>query len=145
MFFGTYRHNLDDKNRLVVPSKFRNILGSSSLYIMQGYEGALEVYKQETFAALVSRIEKLAYNDPNARNFIRTRLSSVVEVEVDNSGRISLPVSLVNRYNITKDVVVIGVNDHFEIWSASKWDPYIEEVGGDLENIAARLGNYDDH
>ena len=139
MFFGTFKHNLDSKNRLVVPSKFRSNLGSSFLYVMKGYDGALEVYKQETFDALIERTNALAYNDPEARAFMRLRLPSVVEIEVDSHGRIALPTSLVAEYNISKDVVVIGLNDHFEIWSLGAWEAYQSEIKGDFEAIAARL------
>jgi MraZ protein len=75
------------------------------------------------------------------REFLRTILSSVVEMEADKVGRIQIPTPIIKKYNIEKEVVVVGVGDHVEIWSQSKWNEYIEKSDANLEDIAEGIEN----
>lgn len=138
MFFGQYEHNLDDKNRLMIPSKMRGEIGSK-LYILKGFDGSLSVYKSETFEKLVSEINNLPYNLRNSRDYLRLTLGSVSEMEVDRLGRIQIPTSLISKFNISKNVVVIGVGDHFEIWNKATYNEYENKVNKEYENIAENL------
>lgn len=138
MFFGTYTHNLDNKGRMVVPSKFRVVLGTLA-YVMRGYEGALEVYQQAAFDVLINKISTLNYTSKDARAYIRSRLASVVEIEVDDHGRIALPAKLLAEYKIGTQVNIIGVYDHFEIWDAKVWSEYSESSNQTLEEVAEKL------
>ncbi|MGI6714290.1 MAG: division/cell wall cluster transcriptional repressor MraZ [Bacilli bacterium] len=138
MFFGTYRHNLDHKGRMVVPAKFRPVLGNLA-YIMRGFEGALEVYHPSAFEKLLSELEELRFTERSARDYMRARLASVVEVEVDDHGRITLPTKVLETFKIGTAVVIIGVQHHFEIWDATAWETYQERVNAHLEEVADRL------
>ncbi len=138
MFFGNYQHALDNKGRLVIPSKIRDEAGDL-LYIMKGYEGCLSVFKESTFQAEVQKINALPFNQKNARDYIRMQLSSVVELEVDKQGRIQLPTQLLNEYHIGKTVVVVGVVDHFEIWDTLSWAQYLKDNEGSYEVKAEAL------
>jgi MraZ protein len=132
MFFGNYQHTLDNKGRLVIPSKMRDEAGDL-LYIMKGYEGCLSVFKESTFQSEVQKINALPFNQKNARDYIRMQLSSVVELEVDKQGRIQLPTQLLSDYHIGKTVVVVGVVDHFEIWDTLSWVQYLKDNEGSYE------------
>ncbi len=127
MLYGRYEHTLDSKGRLMIPSKIRNELGGSTLYIMKGYDGALSIYKESTFNELATEIESYSFEKSSSRDFIRTRLSSTYDLEVDKLGRITLPTALLSRYGIGKDVVVLGVYDHMEIWDKDKYLAYEKE------------------
>ena len=123
MFFGTFEYLLDDKNRLVVPKKFRESL-TKKLYVLKGFDGCLSVYLEGDFQNYMSKLEKLPFEDKMARDVLRIALASVIEVEVDKASRIQIPTQVIKSYGITKEVTVVGVIDHFEIWSKDKWQDY---------------------
>ena len=116
MFFGNFTHNLDEKGRLVIPSKMREALGSRA-YILKGYDGALSIYPESDFLKLVSDMEKLPFHKKTARAHLRAQMSSVSELLIDRQGRALLPTSLLAKYHIGKEVVVIGALDHIEVWN----------------------------
>ena len=138
IYFGTYQHSLDAKNRLLIPSKLKALL-TSTVYIMKGFDGCLSVFDHNSFQNYVEKLQKYSFNHSKEREFIRTILSSVVEMEADKVGRIQLPTSTVKKYNISKDVVVVGVGDHVEIWNLDKWNEYIEKSDATLEDIAEEI------
>ena len=138
MFFGLYEHTIDEKNRLMVPRKMRDEAGVK-LFIMKGFDGALSIYKANAFEKLVSETENLPFNMRNSRDYIRATLASAFEIDVDRQGRIQIPTTLMNKYNITKEVVVIGVGDHFEVWSKQAYDEYEKRVNDSFESIAENL------
>ena len=138
MLLGTFKHNLDSKNRLALPSKFRSQL-QEIVYILKGYDGAVSVYCEEGLKDLIKSINSLPFNQKDSRDIARLTLASVVELQIDASGRIQIPKDVVINYNITKEVVVIGLVDHFEIWSKSTWEEYVEKGNREFETIAERL------
>ena len=140
MYFGYYEHSLDDKGRLMIPSKLREgLIAGSPLYVIKGFEGCLSVYNEATFSKLCSQIEELSYNDKTTRNYIRNVLGSVVILNVDKLGRIQIPTSVLNRYNILKNVSVLGVGDHFEIWDLEAYLNYQKENEESFEDSADKL------
>ena len=138
MFYGSYYHNIDDKGRLVIPSKMRNELGLKA-YILKGYDGALSIYKESEFTKLVEKLNSLPYNKKNARAFLRVQLASVCELDIDKQGRALLPVQLLAKYKIGKEVVVIGALDHIEVWNKAEYDEYEKASDSTFEDIAEDL------
>ena len=138
MFFGSYAHTLDNKGRLVIPSKMRNE-AVGRLYVLKGYEGSLAIYKEEDFQRLTLALENLPYNQRDSRDVQRIALASVTELEVDAQGRIQLPSRLLTDYKISRSVVVIGVINHFEIWDASAWEKYLQQNEKEYEAKAEKL------
>lgn len=126
MFFGSYEHVLDDKNRLCLPSKIRqNVTGK--LFILRGYDGALSIYPEEAFNKYLESLNSLSFANHLSREVSRIALSSVFELEIDKVNRIQIPTALKEKYNITKEVVVLGLNDHIEIWSKDRWNEYLKD------------------
>lgn len=142
MFYGSYIHTLDDKGRLVIPSKMRNELGIKA-YILKGYDGALSIYKESEFEKLVEKINSLPFNKKNTRAFLRTQLASVCELEIDRQGRVLLPTQLLSKYKIGKDVIVIGALDHIEVWNRVDYESY-EQQSASFEEIAEELDSDND-
>ena len=140
MFFGTYSHSLDNKGRLVIPRKMRDELGVK-IFIMKGYDGALSVYKEEAFLKLIEEEETLSFKKKEHRDYLRIRLASVVDLEVDKMGRVQIPTSTLTKYNIGKDVVVLGAGEHIEIWDANKYEEYISSIEENFEEIAERISS----
>ena len=138
MFFGNYSHSLDDKGRLVIPRKMRDELGFK-IYIMKGYDGALSIYKEEAFVKLVEELERLSFNKKENRDYLRLKLASVTDLDVDKMGRVQLPQALLTKYHIGKDVVVLGVSDHIEVWDEKKYQEYLSSIEDSFEEIAERL------
>ena len=125
MFFGSFEHTLDEKNRLLIPSRLRGELGSK-VFIMKGYEGSLSVYPENQFSKYIEKLEHLPYESKLSRDIERISLSSVFEIDVDKVNRIQIPTALINKYSISKDVVVVGVINHIEIWSKANWEEYLK-------------------
>lgn len=138
MFFGSFEHSLDEKNRLLIPSRLRGQLGTK-LFIMKGYEGCLCIYPEEQFAKYLDKLQSLPYESKLSRDIERISLSSVFELEIDKVNRVQIPTALVNKYSISKDVVVVGVIDHIEIWSKKKWDEYLKDNEAEFENKSEEL------
>lgn len=138
MFFGSFEHTLDDKNRLLVPSKLRGELGSK-LFIMKGYEGSLAIYPSASFTKYLEKLENLPYEAKISRDITRIALSSVFELDVDKVNRIQIPTALINKYAISKEVVVVGLIDHIEVWSKAKWDEYLKANEKQFEEKSEEL------
>lgn len=138
MFFGSFLHSLDDKNRLLIPSRLRGQLGSK-LFIMKGYEGSLSIYPDEQFQKYLAKLETLPYESKLSRDIERITLSSVYELEIDKVNRIQIPTALINKYAISKEVVVVGVLDHIEVWSKDKWEEYLKKNEGEFEEKSEEL------
>ena len=142
MFYGSYIHTLDDKGRLVIPSKMRDELGMKA-YILKGYDGALSIYKESEFEKLVAKINSLPFNKKNTRAFLRIQLASVCELEIDRQGRVLLPTQLLSKYQIGKEVIVIGALDHIEVWNRNDYEAY-EKQSSSFEEIAEELDSDND-
>ncbi|NLB49271.1 MAG: division/cell wall cluster transcriptional repressor MraZ [Erysipelotrichia bacterium] len=142
MFFGTYFHTLDNKGRIVIPSKLRAEAGRL-VYILKGFDGALSIYKENEFDDLVKEIESLPFNKKNSRDYLRIQLASACQLEVDQQGRVQLPAHLLAKYGISKEVIIIGVGDHMEVWDKTTYEQYEKKVEQDFEKIAENLESHD--
>ncbi len=142
MFFGNYVHNFDDKGRLVIPSKMRDQLGSKA-YILKGFDGALSIYREDDFLKLVEELKKLPFHKKSARGYLRTQIASVCELDIDRQGRALIPTSLLNKYNIGKEVAIVGALDHIEVWDKAAYEAYDKEMNDNFEDNAEALGEND--
>ena len=140
MYFGYYEHVLDEKGRLVLPRKLREGLSEGSLlYILKGFDGCLSVYNEVDFQKLCEEVNKIDFNKKNSRSYLRTVLGSVVELSLDKVNRVQLPVAILNKYQISKNVVLLGVGDHFEVWNKDTYEAYQKESESKFEEIAEGL------
>ena len=138
MFMGEYHHNIDDKNRLIIPSKFREELGNDFI-ITRGIEKCLFVYPREDWQKIVEKLESLPFTKKDARNFTRFFLSGAVDAEIDKQGRSSMSQARVNYANIEKECVIIGVGNRLEIWSKQQWDDFFNSAQDNMSDIAENL------
>ena len=138
MFMGEYHHTIDDKGRLIIPSKFRTELGESFV-ITRGLENCLFVYSLVEWNKIVDKLKKLPFTKKDARNFTRFFLSGATITELDKQGRANIQASLIDYASLEKDCVVIGVNDRLEIWSKDKWEEFFNANSDTLSDIAENL------
>lgn len=138
MLMGEYHHNIDEKGRLIIPSKFRSDLGEKFI-ITRGLDKCLFVYSEEEWNKLIAKLKTLPFTNKDARNFTRFFLSGATVCEFDRQGRINISSSLVSYANLTKECVIIGANDRLEIWSEELWNNFIESNEDNLSDIAENL------
>ena len=118
MLIGQYQHNIDAKNRVIVPAKFREDLGER-FYVTKGLDGCLFVLSEEGWKRLQDKIVAMPMS--KARQLQRFFFSGAAEVEPDKQGRILIPQPLRDYASIEKDVTFIGTGDRAEIWSTECW------------------------
>lgn len=138
MFMGEYHHTIDDKSRLVLPSKFRTGLGNKFI-ITRGFEKCLYVYSIAEWNEIEKKLKTLPFTKKDARTVIRTFFSGATECEFDRQGRTCITSPLVRYAGLTKDCVVIGVNDRIEIWDKNEWEQFLNENSDQISDIAENL------
>ena len=138
MLLGEYHHNIDDKGRLVIPTKYREELGDTFV-IARGIEKCLYVYSTSEWEKLVSKLNTLPFTKKDARTFTRSFFSGATVWEFDKSGRINITSPLVSYAGLEKECVIIGVNDRLEIWSEDAFNNFMNENSEQLEEIAEHL------
>ncbi|WP_349515841.1 division/cell wall cluster transcriptional repressor MraZ [Leuconostoc suionicum] len=142
MFMGEYSHTLDTKSRLIIPAKFRNQLGDQFI-ITKWMEKSLRAMPMAVWEKLQEQLNQLPLGKKDARAFRRFVMAGALETEFDKQGRIVVPNNLREYASLEKSVVVTGVGDSFEIWSAENWSAYTAETADDFDNIAEGLVDFD--
>ncbi len=131
MFLGTYRHQIDQKNRIRIPSKFKQGLGNNFV-ITKGIGGCLFVLP-DGGDKLFEKIAELPTFDEDVQKSVRILLSSAFEADEDAQGRLLLPKELINFANIKKNIVFVGVGKRVEIWAEEHWEEY--NTNSDFDTI----------
>lgn len=138
MFIGEYQHALDTKNRMIVPAKLREGLGSKFV-ITKGLDGCLYAYPESEWKILEAKLKTLPLTNKDARSFVRFFLGAC-EIETDKQGRGLIPQNLKEYAGIEKEIVSIGVLSRVEIWSKEKWQEY-NESDVDFDSIAEKMSD----
>jgi len=137
MFMGEYNHTIDEKGRIVVPSKIREQLGHDFV-VTRGLDNCLFIYPKNEWDNVINKYKELP-NTKDARNFMRFFLSGATVNEFDKQGRINIANSLIKYANLKKDCVIIGVNERLEIWDKDSWEEFISKNEENLSDIADKL------
>lgn len=138
MFMNQYNHTVDAKGRLIIPSKFREVLGDEFV-VTKGLDGCLFVYANEDWSIFAQKLTSLPLVDDDARDFARFFLAGAISVEVDKQGRILLPSNLREFAQLDKDVILAGVGSRVEIWNKDVWDK--KNAMTDIRKITAGMRN----
>ncbi len=139
---GEYHHSLDDKKRLIIPSKLREDLGDYVI-VTRGLEDCLFIYSQNAWNDIVNKLKTLPFTKKDARSFTRLFLSGATVCEFDKQGRITLKEPHTNYASLIKDCVIVGVNDRIEIWSKANWDNYFSNNKESMADVADHLFEVD--
>ena len=140
MFIGEYHHTIDEKGRIIIPSKFRDELGSNFV-VTRGIESCLFVYPNKNCEQICEKLNSLPFTRKDARVFNRFFMSGATNVELDKQGRINISSPLITHANLKKDCVVIGTGDRLEIWSKEDWDSFFNSNKDSMSDIAENLFN----
>ncbi len=142
MFLGHFQHNLDDKGRLMIPARFRELLEGGA-FITQGFDKCLMVMADAYFKQVYERIEAMNLADPTARLLRRLILSNAYPVEVDKVGRILVPQNLRAFLGIENgELIVAGQGEYFEVWTPALWSEQMAQLQ-DTEANNARFSTLD--
>ncbi|SUU92482.1 cell division protein MraZ [Anaerococcus octavius] len=134
MFLGEFTHKLDSKNRIMIPSEFRNDLGEE-FYITKGPENSLVIYTKDEFERQSLRLDELVNENKKNRAIKRLFFSSTIKTSFDKQGRVLLNKNLRDYAHIESEAMIIGNNLTIEIWDLDLWQEYINEVEVNLSDI----------
>ncbi|AFG38172.1 division/cell wall cluster transcriptional repressor MraZ [Spirochaeta africana] len=141
MITGDYRNTLDEKGRLLIPSRIRTELPGSCLVLTQGIEQCIWMFPPENWKRLSDSI--MASTSPfnaQARLIQRRIIAPAQEVEIDKAGRITIPPSLREYSRLTKDTVILGIAQYLEIWDADEYRTYLDDKEAEFKSAAEGLG-----
>jgi MraZ protein len=137
VFIGEYSYSLDDKGRVVLPSGFRADL-KGTIYVVKGFEGCLRVYDEREWSIQQQRYAGLSDLNEKARKLKRLIFSGMNEVVPDRQGRIKISQALLSYAGIDqeKEVVIVGVDTHIEIWARQRWEQFINSYDQQIDVLA---------
>ena len=137
---GEHDHSLDDKNRLTLPSKFRPAF-EDGLVVARGFDGCLAVYPMSEWARMSDRFAALDPLSEDSRRVSRHFFGGATQLDLDKQGRLVLPQALIEHAALERELTVLGVHDHLEIWNRATWRRLQQEPEGRVEDAAERLAN----
>ncbi len=138
MLIGHYQHNLDDKKRISIPSKWRRDLGKKVI-VTSGLDKSLFVFSLKEWIKISDRLSELSITNPDSRSFARFMLANAFEVDLDSVGRILITDTLKTFANISKKVISVGMHSRVELWAEEEWEKYSKNNNQQADQIASRL------
>ncbi len=140
MFRGSSFHTIDAKGRLIIPARFRDVIRADGgeRVMLSRMDGCVVVYVLEEWRRIETRILQLAQKNDNMRRFRRVFIGGAFDCTCDKQERILIPPLLREYAGLQKDVVLVGVLDHFEIWSREKWEQENQNLEKDLKQEEVR-------
>jgi MraZ protein len=138
MLLGEYEYKVDNKGRLPIPPKFRQEF-KEGVVLTQGMEECIVAYKKSDFEKLAANYTAEKFANSKMRRLNRLTFGHAFDLEMDNQGRIALPVSLKQHAKIVADAIIIGANNCIEIWSPDKWNNEEADGAGQMWQIVESL------
>ncbi len=136
---GTHHRTLDEKHRVAIPKPLREGLElgeNATLYLAPATDGALALYPEATFRRLGERLQAASPNARQVREYARLFFARAAAVRIDNQGRLRVPIELVELARLSGEVVLVGVQDHVELWPRAVWQQYVTERAERYDEIA---------
>ncbi len=137
MFIGKYPYNLDDRGRVVIPPRYRDAF-KAGLVLAIGIDPCITLYSPDGWTEFTQRLEALSFTNEDARRLRRSLYSNAFPGELDRQGRVLLSSDIREYAGIAQEVMVVGSNDHLELWAKDRWLQEEASLPG-LVQIAARL------
>ncbi len=124
LFLGEYDHALDERGRVTIPRKIRQELGEDEVVLSRGFDTCIFGFDRASWEREAGKHLETPVTDDKARSLRRYLFAGAQKAEVDKLGRILLPAQLKEYASISRNVVIIGAGDHFEIWDKERWEAY---------------------
>jgi MraZ protein len=140
MFYGTHEHTVDEKNRLTLPAKFRDGL-DGGVVLVRGIDRTVDVYPRRSWEASAERISALDSLTREAREMKRFVFAGATVTDLDKQGRVLVPPDLARHASLGRDVAVVGVDDHIEIWDRPQWAAHVSAIEGSVGDVAERAAD----
>ena len=140
MFMGEYNHIIDAKGRLIIPARFRELLGEEFI-LTKGLDGCLSICPMDAWEAFETKLRALPLTNKNARTFTRFFVAGATNCELDRQGRVLVPQPLREFAGLEKEVVLTGNLNRIEIWSKEKWSENCNY--DDMDSIAESMRDMD--
>jgi MraZ protein len=140
---GTFPRTIDEKQRLAIPKRLRDALcqgqdETSVLFAAPGTDGSLALYTEESFSRLADQLAASPPTGQDVRAFSRLFYAQAQRLDVDRQGRVRIPLELVQLAGLAKDVMLVGVRDHLELWDRKRWDEYLTQQQKQYDQLAER-------
>jgi len=139
---GQYFHAIDAKSRLTIPAKLRDAINRKEetyrFYAVPLFDKVLYLYTPQTYEQIAPQFEPKLDANADVRDFKRLRFGLAEQLEIDRLGRVLIPDSMAKRCSLTKDVAIIGVQDHIEVWDRARWEAHMSQQLDRQEELAAR-------
>ena len=139
---GEFRHNIDAKGRLIIPSKLREQCGES-VVITRGFDGCLALYTQEGWNDYYQKLQTLPKTKERHVTLLELLLQEQVNVNFDKLGRVNIPNVLRIEGKLEKECIIVGVGDHVEIWNQNIWDDYYDANKDNFDEISESLEGFE--
>ena len=134
---GTYPRSLDDKKRIALPKRVREQLGQpETLYVTPGPDQCLWLFTQAGLDALAGKLDQSPATDAEARVFRRLYFAQTEAADIDRAGRILISERLIQFASLQREVVLIGVRDHLELWESGRWQQYLSQNAPRFDAVA---------
>ena len=136
---GTFERAIDEKQRIAIPKRLREAFGKSNergLFVAPGMDGSLFLYAESAFLKIAERLASASPTQKDVRAFNRLFYAQAERVELDGQGRVRIPPRLAQLARLDKEAVLIGVQDHLELWDRSRWQSYLAEKTAQYDTIA---------
>ena len=143
MFSGKYQHNIDQKGRLSIPAKFRDILshkyGSDTLILTRFLDNCIVAYPLAEWKKIENKAQDLSTMKKDVRTFLRLFYANATEINIDAQGRILIPPTLRDFAKLGKEIVLVGFLNKIEIWSKEEWECFENQNHNNLEELAENI------
>jgi MraZ protein len=137
MFSGEYEYSLDDKGRVALPTRYREALGET-IVLWRGMDGQVNGYPVAVWQRLAENMGAQNQARRAVRDISRIILSGN-ECPIDKQGRILIPPALREHGGLGTNLVILGMNDHLEIWSQERWQQVTQRLQTEGSDIAEQL------
>jgi MraZ protein len=145
VFLGRYRHTIDTKGRLSIPGKYRDVLAQrygDVLVVTKDSDLCLVIHPMEEWKQLAEKIKAIPGAVQAVKDYKRFVHGEAVDCTLDRQGRILIPPELREFAGLGRDVVLVGVNDHIEVWSLERWQTKSEQMARELDHITRVIAGY---
>ena len=138
MLLGTHTPKLDDKGRVILPSRFRDEF-ASGIVVTRGQDRCLYVFSAKEFSDVHEKIRQAPITSGNGRDYLRVFLSGASDEVPDKQGRVMIPGNLRDYAGLSRELVMIGVGNRAEIWDLSTWNEYLESNEQSFSDISEEV------